>query len=107
MEINTSSRRNRQVKAYGCKQKRLKQNTACHRKLFEKRLQCMPSNLTFWPFKSKWKRKVCFSRRLSYNLVKKNRNLEKECKIKQLRKSSGSIIKIIENTYTLVDTPGQ
>ena len=38
---------------------------------------------------------------------KQNRNLEKECKIKQLRKSSGSIIKISENTYKLVDTPGQ
>ena len=38
---------------------------------------------------------------------KQNRNLEKECKIKQLRKSSGSIRKISENTYKLVDTPGQ
>ena len=38
---------------------------------------------------------------------KQNRNLERECKIKQLRKSSGSIVKISENTYKLVDTPGQ
>ena len=36
-----------------------------------------------------------------------NRNLEKECKIKILRNSTGSIIKMNEDTYELVDTPGQ
>jgi hypothetical protein len=46
------------------------ENCMLQKIILKKRLQCMPSNFTFWPFKSKRKRNVCFSRRLSYNLVK-------------------------------------
>jgi hypothetical protein len=39
--------------------------------------------------------------------VQPKRNLEEECKIKIKRKSTGTITKLDDNTYKLVDAPGQ
>jgi hypothetical protein len=39
--------------------------------------------------------------------IQPKRNLEKECKIKRKRKSTGTITKIDDNTYKLIDVPGQ
>ena len=39
--------------------------------------------------------------------IQQNRDLGKECKIKEKRKSTGTITKIDENTYKLTDAPGQ